>query len=968
MTSEVPSGTARGRSIEVAYNLALAHLLRLEGFSAEGEQPIEWGDARGQADVILDFDDYAAIIEAEFGKPAKADGDKRFPEDGPLIARGLPVRLVVAVGYPEHLGGLPESESRENLAACQDLVMTFRYFGEDWSSESTGSVQDLAETLRDFWVRSDDGSSIDQIVGKVGGAIDLAAQILSRAEANDLEDQPEDQDEQATRALIWFNAMLFQELLARHLDVSLLPPEHQRKQIARPDPDEGPSHLLDQWEEILEINWWPIFDIAREALKSAPAPANAQAIRVLKRAAAEIAETGAIRRHDVAGRIFHRLLDARKFLATNYTTVSAAIMLAGLAFGGKGHRLSGTDFGNPATVAQLRIVDPACGSGTLLMAAAQEVFKRGRQTWAENEGEVVRATLENGLYGFDVVPAAIHLAVSTLCMAETRQLIQDMKLWRLRHEVVNGVPRMGSLDFLPGSPSGGAAIPLGLFGDESSVRVTGEGEIHENVNMPTDCHLVIANPPFTRAGGPGDQANTLWNPIFGSLLDNADARSMQNALAKTLNDTPASMYAGLASAFLVLAHQNVATNGRIAFVLPGTVLTGSRWSEIRRLLIENYCIDWVVVSHDKRSRPKRKNLPGRLWVSFSESTRRAEVLIVATRARERASANHVRFVNLLRNPDDPIPALSLTRELLEMAADESAPVMDAQRIGQAANFNGSLLSVPQRDLTTGPWPFTAFVQAELAVAAVSIAAGDTDWQEGIQIRSIGDLAALGPYHMQVKNPKQGLFRITESDDPLEPGEPALWRHDHRRITRIQANADARLVRRGDRDRADQDRMLARAGRLHFPAELRMAPQRVGAVITEEAMIGVRSWITLCLKEPALGMEEALCLWLNSTPGLLLRIAHSNRPFLGRSESPHEVTASLPVLDVTQLSASQLSSAKSLYEELRDKTLQGFGDSIDDPVRSELNDRLCTEVLRINPEPIRKLTETLMREPTLHARS
>ena len=49
-------------------------------------------------------------------------------------------------------------------------------------------------------------------------------------------------------------------------------------------------------------------------------------------AAAEVAETGTIRRHDVAGRIFHRLLDTRKFLATNYTTVPAAMTACRLGF------------------------------------------------------------------------------------------------------------------------------------------------------------------------------------------------------------------------------------------------------------------------------------------------------------------------------------------------------------------------------------------------------------------------------------------------------------------------------------------------------------------------------------------------------------------------------------------------------------------------------------------------------------
>lgn len=41
-----------------------------------------------------------------------------------------------------------------------------------------------------------------------------------------------------------------------------------------------------------------------------------------------------------------------------------------------------------------------------------------------------------------------------------------MNLWRVRHDVTDGVARLGSLDFLSTSPSRGNAARLGLFDDE----------------------------------------------------------------------------------------------------------------------------------------------------------------------------------------------------------------------------------------------------------------------------------------------------------------------------------------------------------------------------------------------------------------------------------------------------------------------------------------------------------------------
>lgn len=493
--------------------------------------------------------------------------------------------------------------------------------------------------------------------------------------------------------------------------------------------------------------------------------------------------------------------------------------------------------------------------------------------------------------------------------------------------------------------------------------------------MPSKCHLVIANPPYTRAGGPGDEKNTVWNPIFGSLLDKRDAEKMKKALRKALNGTAASLYAGLGSAFVVLAHEALDIGGRLAFVLPATILTGSRWAPIRRLLLSKYAVEWVVVSHDSRNRSAKKGLPGRLLVSFSESTRIAEVLIVATRRRSGDSKGcQACFVNLLRNPDEPIEALGLTRKLLTLR-DGLAPLEPAG-IDIGETTWGNAVTVPQEDLPLegGPWSLATFVQPGLALIAKRIALGKHGGLGSVPIAELGAFADLGPYHMQVKNPKYGLFTVRERPSgatgpewELRAGFPALWRHKGFRNKSLEAQPDSRIERRADRLRSDQDRMLAKSGRLHLAAELRYAPQRLAAVITDKPMLGVRSWTTVLARNPAPGKDEALCLWLNSTFGLLLRIMHGNRPYLGRSAVPHELARTMPVLDVERLSPNQLATAAAVYADLKHRELQGFTALADDPVRREINECLCQEVLDIDPEIVADITRKLALEPTLHAR-
>ena len=967
-----------GNTIEPLLNGELAKILRERGFetAALAEQRIR--DSVGNShkiDVLVDLDDRAIAIESEFS-PARtrnADCKKRLPAE-PLQWRGVAVESVFAVIYPQDLQRMDEARARRELRTC---TLNFQEFTRDTDGAikigvlETGNILALAETLHNFWVRHDGRTSVDDAVNEASRAIDQAAEVLHRLPYVVTE---ADKSTCAAMALVWLNALLFQELLAANLDPASLPEEHKGKQITRPLQADSPDEILDKWREILEINWWPIFEIARNTLESTPSPHDRRALDILKRAAHSIASRGEIRRHDIAGRIYHRLLNARKFLATNYTTIPAAVLLAALAFDPKHPRWKSVRWDDPNSVRKLNIVDPACGTGTLLMAALQEILRSHRRALSVDAGaastrEVVRLALEEVLQGYDVVPNAVHLTAATLSMAETSQVIKDIQTFLMPHDMKDGNARLGSLDFIRTWLGQGLAQATPLFGQpRDPIRRSGTGEVDRVVNLPSVIDLVIANPPYTRAGGPGGSDNTDWNPIFGSVLSQADTDAMQKALRKLLEGTPASTYAGLGSAFVVLADQRLGVNGRLAFVLPATLATGSRWEPIRKMLLENYDVDWVVSSHDIRSRHHAGASPGRLWVSFSESTRMAEVLIVATKRLPGTLAEGLtRFVNLRRNVDDPIAAMAVARILLAQSADGSP-----REVATGEIVWGEVVAVPQAQLNSALWPQIAFVQGRLANTALALAQdgifklGTTTIE--IPIRHLGEVCDFGPYHMQIKSPKSGLFSIVETDDPTRAGHPALWHHKSKVLTSLETAANARLNSRPEMSEEAQTRMLAQSGRLHLASELRHAPQRLAAVITDEPMLGVRSWITLVPKPPRPGADEALCLWLNSTPGLLLRIAYANRPYLGRSGLPHEKAAVLPVLDVDQLSDQQLQSAVTVFNELKSQTVQGFASLASDPVRRLIDSRLATGILGAKDATVfDALAKSLNHEPTMTAR-
>ena len=989
---------SNGHTPEFVFNVALAALLRRNGIEAEAEQSLMAGKTRHQVDILVDLGEHAVAIEAEFA-PARTvllDAKHRLPSR-PLIWRGLAVEAVFALVYPDTLRRVPESRSTESLGACESLefCLVERMHALEVSGAASeegsahevgtrqiGSIRTLADYLHDYWIKTDTGGGVEKEVELASTAIKEAGDILKRTVAR----HPiavTDSDPEATSALIWLNALLFQELLASNLDLSTLGPKHQGRRIPRPDRSGSPNRLQQQWNFILEINWWPIFHIAREVLRETPPRSAKLALLRLVDVAAKIAERGTVRRHDVAGRVFHRLLGSRKFLATNYTTIPAAVLLAGIVFDREHNLAKGMDWSDLDTYKNLRVVDPACGSGTLLMAALQEILKLRRRLGGAKckQSDVTRLLLENALHGYDVVPAAVHLTAATLSMAETSQLIENMPLFWMPHDVKDGKARMGSLDFLRRSPGKGTAQFLALFPDKNRdpARVTGMGESVFDAYMPSACDVMIANPPFTRAGGPGTEENTDWNPLFGSVLSKVDQRLMTNVLRGTLASSPASLYAGLGSAFLVLAQECVKAGGRLAFVLPATVLTGSRWAKIRKMLVDKFCVDWVIVSHDGRTRHKTAVLPGRRWVAFSESTRIAEVLIVATRKPESEASDptYVGFVSLRRNPDEPVDAMAISRALLALPKPKktglcSEILLGGETWGDVTFVDQALLKEHRGAKAGNPWVHASLSQGRLVETAVSLAdRGVWSWPGStinVPMATLSSICSLGPYHMQVKNPKQGLFDAVSTDDPMRPGHLGLWHHSSSKLTSLEVPANARLLARHGRDGASQVEMLARSGRLHIASELGHAPQRLAAAFTEEPALGFSSWITVLPNKPAPGKEEALCLWLNSTLGLLLRIVHANRPYLGRSRLPHEVARSLPVIDVDALSEVQREASRALFRDLRSKKLRGFAHLYADPVRRELDRRLFTDVLgHGSTDAIDSLARSLNREPTLTAR-
>ena len=223
---------------------------------------------------------------------------------------------------------------------------------------------------------------------------------------------------------------------------------------------------------------------------------------------------------------------------------------------------------------------------------------------------------------------------------------------------------------------------------------------------------------------------------------------------------------------------------------------------------------------------------------------------------------------------------------------------------------------------------------------------------------------LGPYHMNIKG-KYGLFDCVNGYDPMRLGSPSLWHHNANNITRMATSANAQLIPRVGIESQRHEQMLERAAKLQLCCELRTNTQKLAAVVTNSEMIGVRSFITLKPISPnmELGSNEMLCLWLNSSPGFLLRYVHANRPYPRRSSLTHTSASSMPVLNVSELSKTQLKAGMQAYQHLKGKELMPIFKMDQCKTRLDIDDAVCS-ILGLPKDSFQEIRKMMVIEPSI----
>ena len=900
------------------------------------------------------------VIEAEYMPAAHAEEEAKDRLGLETTVNGRIIEAVIALRYPSEVG-----EAHDLHAALSEARLSYCFFTEDGGASRfpesgwlDGSVEDLADMVRLISVPQ---HAVDSATTMLQEGIDAAAKFLDEIDqtrpgiTNGIAALLGMSNVRQTRRMacaIIANALVFHDQIAgMHARIKSLA-------LACGDSVANPQgEVLAAWTAILNINYWPIFAIAKDILEHLDSADAARILRRLRNTAQSVSATGVENAHDLTGRIFQRLIADRKYLATFYTLPASAALLARLAVA----KMEGVDWSDAEAIGNLRVGDFACGTGALLSAVYDQIAARHERAGG-NAAKLHQVMLEEVLYGCDVMPSAIHITGSTLSGVEPAVSFSNSRLYTMPYgRQKDGSVMIGSLELLQSSNvmtlfnTSDPALRTGSAGEETAAQIRTE--------IPDDSFdLVIMNPPFTRnVTREGAYADTTAAAFAAFGASKADQKQMADRMGDLKKDTCYHGNAGIASAFAGLAHRKISPGGVLALVLPLSVATGLAWQGVRKMLTDHYT-GLTVFSIAAENNDD---------LSFSSDTGMGECLVIARKLRpDERPQDLENFVSLYQRPRGFAHASSLARNTLgshHIRRIQDGPY-GATPLMVGEELAGKLIAMP-RDPNRPGWGAVRLSDYSVAQTAYALS-GSRLWLPGrafsidLKVALLGDIGNLGTYHLDIIGPSpRGPF------DKIAPSPtatyPALWNHDAKSETRMICSPDSQLrVRQEMEEKAA--RVWATASRPHLNQDFRFNSQPLTVAFTEQVSIGGTAWPNVKFGDKR--FDFAFAAWGNCTLGLLSFWWHSNRQMAGRGRITITAAEALPVLDLRSLLEEQLLMAEMIFDEFRDKELMPAYLADADPNRALLDRRVICDLLGFDEEiykAVRRLSAKWCAEPSVH---
>lgn len=649
------------RVIEDTITDIFASMLRERNISVVTQVPLQIpGRARALKPDLVIKDTGIYVGEAKLEEGKLINDVQKIYENYIKYHKALGIRGAFAIKYPESLTKLPP-DSRVLTEAIQktpDFTVIVIFPPDDPRrsfATKRGTLSEIAAFIQKIVLEpmekvelsvSDAISILREVATRITRGLEQISKesienIFGGSEVFDYILQYEDESAypfsamRSAAAFLLINQLLFYHILSRKFP-------HDFPEIDE-DSLDSPADLVDYFKAVLRIDYTPIFSF--EIATHIPE----RYLDDIKRAIIGIKAIGPEKAGpDLIGTIFHDLipLDIRKYVAAYYTNPLAAELLAWLS----------------VEKADEKVADFACGSGGLLVAAYHRkkrllMLERAKQGIIGPEqftAEDHRRFLENELLGVDVMPFAAHLAAMNLAS----QAID----WPTNH--IN-VAVYDSTELKPGmvipsmekmqKEAFGQTTIFDFVSSAKRSKRKKRGVLSLNGAGTRDITLehydvIIMNPPFTRQERIPDEYKAALEERFSDYHQYLHGQL------------------GFHGYFFLLADRFLKEGGRIAFVVPATVLRVKSFEGIRRLLAEKYHVEYIITTTQRSA--------------FSESTALREILLVARKissSEENRTKLQTRFVTLKKLPTTLYESRSMAEKIVKgTLAEEEGYLEDVE--------------------------------------------------------------------------------------------------------------------------------------------------------------------------------------------------------------------------------------------------------------------------------------------------
>ena len=698
------------------------------------------------------------VIEAKIGTSAGKRRDAAKQARQRLESR--PEAMAFGLCYPDDLKQFDSMmELEHGMANTQQLCFAHVTRVGKAPTWREGSVQEFASVLfQNDLPQSNVADAIEYSVRQAADFIQSDRELFSKnftpllAKALALPSGTERDNRAAVliAALMVSNAALLHHRLRVVDSLSEVP---TLKDCMAYQGDRLLSAMTSAWESILEIDYHPVFDPAVSVLeafmevKSSARMLAVNAIRLLVENALAYADDLAALRFDHAGPLYHRLLESARYDGSFYTNNISALLLSRLAI-----QENFADWSDLERLRDLKVIDPACGTGTLLMAAMHTIRDRYINAAGLDVDLLHLCLVEDVLHGLDINRHGIQLAACNLTLGNPRVDYTKMNLFTMRHgPQADGKTHIGSLELLATAEDDGTPnltqfiSPLPRLENLEAERAQ-PGDVNGNSYVGI-FDVVIMNPPFTR----NDIRNRQYTASDRKRVQEREKEVVDFVSKRDPEAGDVIAHTNAHSFFTPLADMLLKKEtGVFAEVLPTAALVGASVRQRRLFLANRFQIETIITSHD----PSR--------VNFSENTDIHESLFIARRSD--AERKPTRFISLGRMPRD---------------AHEAMLVADMINQGKISTEWGREHEWRWERMRDGDWQAALFYDEELAEAYYDLAA-----LNGTRLQIAGNACAIEPEGRRVRD---AFSRNSKLDTPWKT--PVLWDHQTGARTTMAAEPD-----------------------------------------------------------------------------------------------------------------------------------------------------------------------------------